>query len=210
MARQKEPALSMSARTLCLEWVVLDRADPEPLEMARVLAQRAIDIDPLDPTGHQELGRAALYRDALDDALEHLQNAVSRGPNHADILANYADTLIHNSTSMREAKRIMDEALELNPLAPDEYFWIGATAEFFLGDYASASATLTRMKRPEAAARFIAAVAALTGDRQTATHYRQIFLSRHPDFRLADWRMPLRNKADKERYVEALRLAGFH
>lgn len=203
------PARSMMARSLSLEWVMLDRKEDEPIVAAVELARRAIDEDPLDPSGHRELGHALIYLDRVDEAVVHLEDAVGRGPNHADVLMNYADGLVHAGL-MPKAKAAMDHALELNPLAPDLYYWIAGTADFFLGDYAGASLKLSTMQESQSAARFVAAVEAMNGNLPRAHAYRDVFLAQHPEFRIADYHVPLRKKAHRELYLEALRVAGFH
>lgn len=202
-------ALSMVARSLCLEWVLLDRPDTELLKSAQDLAAEAVAIDPFDPNGHRELGNAKLYLEALDESVEHLGHAAERAPHHADILVNQADALLHNTQSLPRARELVRTALELNPLAPDEYNWIGATIDFFLSDGAAAMTKLMRLHNKDAAARLIAAVAASNGDAGTAEAYRRIFMARHPDFRLANWYMPLRGTHERQRYLDALRRAGF-
>jgi len=202
-------ALSMTARSLCLEWVLLDRQDKDLLMSALELAGRAVRIDPHDPSGHRELGHAKLYLDALDESVGHLAEAVERAPHHADILVDQADAHLHSMTSLPRARQLVTTALELNPLAPDAYNWIGATIDFFLGDGREAMTKLMRLDNKEAAARLIAAVAASVGDDEMARKYREVFMSRHPDFRLADWYMPMRGEAERQRYLHALRRAGF-
>src|SRR5690606_19533017 len=49
------PARAMLARTLCLEWILLDRNEREPIEAAVALAREAAGIDPLDPLAHREV-----------------------------------------------------------------------------------------------------------------------------------------------------------
>ncbi|HZY72987.1 MAG TPA: tetratricopeptide repeat protein [Edaphobacter sp.] len=203
------PARAMLAYTYSWEWLLLDRREPAPLQKAVELASRAVQDDPLDPIGHRELGNAALYLDRTDEALEHLQNAVSLGPHYADVLFNYADLLMHLGRN-DEAAIPMDTALELNPLAPDLYFWINGTIRYFLGDYQAASASFDRMKEKEAASRVMAAVEAMLGNTKRAHELRATYMARHPDFRLADFMIPLKSPAAREHYIEGLRRAGFH
>ena len=203
------PARSMLARSLSLEWAVLDRREQEPILAAIEQARQAIEEDPLDPSGHRELGHALIYLDRVDEAVVHLEDAADRGPNHADVLMTYADGLVHAGV-MPKAKVTMDHALELNPLAPDLYYWIAGTADFFLGNYADASLKLSTMRESQSAARFIAAVEAMNGNLQRAHEFRDTYLAQHPDFRIADYHIPLRKKGHREQYLEALRRAGFH
>ncbi len=202
------PARAMLARTFCLEWILLDRNEREPIEAAVALAREAAGIDPLDPLAHREVGHALLYLDAIDEGVEALHAATQLGPHHADVLFHYADGLIHLG-QMPEARRVMDKALALNPLAPDLYHWISATADYFLGNYAAASAALKRMHQRESAARVIAAVEAMSGNLDEARRQRDIYLAAHPDFRLSDYMFPQRRPEDRAHYLEGLRRAGF-
>jgi DNA-binding SARP family transcriptional activator/tetratricopeptide (TPR) repeat protein len=202
------PPMSTMARSLCHEWVLLDRKEPDLIHDAIVLARRAVDEDPLDPSGYRELGHSLLYLSDFDEAIEQLEGALDRGPHHADVLTHYADGLVHVGRP-HDARTAMGKALELNPLAPDNYYWIGATADFFDGDYAAAAVKLAAMERPESAARVVAAVEAMHGDLQRARRFRDLYLQEHPDFRVDDYSIPLRRPEDRQRYLEALRTAGF-
>ncbi|MBI4922734.1 MAG: tetratricopeptide repeat protein [Devosia nanyangense] len=204
------PAMSMTARTLSMEWIVLNRGDNELLVQARKMASRAVEHDPLDPGGYRELGNAALYSHDLDAALEHLKEARARAPHHADVLLDHADALAHNSR-FHEAKRTIDEAMSLNPLAPDEYRWVAATIQFFLKDFRGALKLSLGMANPEPLGRVIAASAHLIGDKETASFWRGRVLDRHPGFRVSDWAgiVPMRSATDRQFYEDAMRSAGF-
>ena len=134
-----------------------------------------------------------------------------RAPHHADVLLDCADSLLHNSR-YEQARRTVEQALALNPAAPDEYLWVSATVQFFLHDYRTALATALRMTNPDPFGRFIAVCATLTGDRKLAARYRQRMQERQPDFRIADWRklVPLKDEHDKRFFEDAMRKAGFH
>ena len=72
-------------------------------------------------------------------------------------------------------------------------------------------AALQRMKNHEPALRLMAAAAAMDGDREQARQLRLKALSVQPDFSIASWarRIPMRNQADVDLYIEGLRRAGF-
>lgn len=200
-------ARALLARTHSLEWVLLDRNEREPIEKAVALAREAALLDPMDPNAHREIGHALIYLGAVDEAVEALHAATRLGPHQSDVLFHYGDGLVHLG-KMQEARDVMDKALSLNPLAPDVYYWVSATADYFLSNYASASASLKRMKNPEPAARVIAAVEAMNGNLEEAARHRDIWLAAHPDFRLADYMLPLQPEV-REHYFEGLRRAGF-
>lgn len=201
-------ARAMLARTICHEWVVLDRKERGPIDEAVALAREAADIDPLDPGGHREIGHALLYLGEIDEGVESLRAATHLAPHLAEGLFHYGDGLVHLG-DMPEARRVMDKALSLNPLAPDVYYWVSATADYFLGDYESASATFKQMQDREPAARVIAAVEAMNGNMEEAARHRDIFMAGHPDFRIADYMFPQRRPEDRAHILEGLRRAGF-
>ena len=207
LSRDFVAARALLARTHSLEWVLLDRNEREPIEKAIALAREAALLDPMDPNAHREIGHALIYLGAVDEAVEALRSAAQLAPHRADVLFHYGDGLVHLG-NMHEARDVMDKALSLNPLAPDVYHWVSATADYFLRDYAAAAATLSRMQNPEPAARVIAAVEAMSGNLDEAARYRDIYLAAHPDFRLADYMLPLKPEV-RDHYLEGLRRAGF-
>ena len=202
-------ARSLLARAMSLEWVLLDRSEREPIRRAITLAREAARLDPMDPNAHLEIGHALLYLGEFDEGVASLRTATGFGPHRADVLHQYGDGLIHLG-EMHEARRVMDQALSLNPLAPDLWHWVRATADYFLGDFDEAAARLGRMRDPEPAARVIAAVEAMRGNLDEAGRYRDIYLAAHPGFRLAEYMIPQRRRQDRELYLEGLRRAGFH
>jgi Flp pilus assembly protein TadD len=201
-------AQALLARTYSLEWVLLDRNERGPIEKAISLARKAAALDPMNPNAHCEIGHALIYLGAVDEAVESLRSATQLGPHRSDVLFHYGDGLVHMG-KMSEAREVMDKALSLNPLAPDVYYWVSATADYFLGDYAKASSMFRRMNNREPAARVIAAVEAMNGDLEEAARHRDIYLAAHPDFRLADYMFPQSRPEDREHYLEGLRRAGF-
>lgn len=203
-------AKAMLARTLNMEWLLLSREDTELLDQAEDLAQQALDVDPLAPAGHWEIGNILLYRRRMDESLHHIRSARHRAPHLADILSDEADVLVHlGEGSLASAK--IEAAIHLNPLPPDEYRWVQGSADFISGDYQSALDHLRMMKDQRPVARMMAASAAMVGDRTAANRYRRIWLERYPDFRIADWVkiIPVKKPEAIDQMVEALRRAGF-
>jgi tetratricopeptide (TPR) repeat protein/TolB-like protein len=202
------PARSMLARSLCLEWLLLQRHDKELIDTSLALARAALAEDPLDPMAHREVGHALLYLDQLDAGVEAFEDGVRLGPHHADLLFHYGDGLAHLGR-LQEARTAIDKALSLNPLAPDLYHWVSATTDYFLGKYASASASLEKLNEKEPAARVIALVEAMNGNMAKAHRYRDIFMRSHPEFRLANYSIPQKRREDRDHFLEGMRRAGF-
>lgn len=204
------PALSQFARTMTLEWLARGVHDRALLIEAQRLAQRAQSYDPGDSGSLREIGHAALYLHDLDSALDCYERAARTAPNHADLLADHADALAHASR-FEEAEAKIVRALELNPLAPDDYYWVGGAVSFFRGRYEEGLIRLTTMRSPGPAVRMMAACAAMSGDNVAAAGYRDLAIARDPGFRVDNWTTlyPQRDKRDAEHYIHALRLAGF-
>ena len=185
-------------------------SDRTLLSKAKLHAERAVAIDPNDGTAYRELGRVALFDRDLDASLTHMSMAAELAPNHADVLADYADTLAHNS-NFSAAQQKIDEAIRLNPIAPDEYLWTLGGIYFFRGRWEEALSALQQMRNQDPALRLMAAVAAMAGQMDLARTYRLRALELQPDFNVARWasRIPQRDPADVDFYVEALIKAGF-
>ncbi|WP_439601144.1 BTAD domain-containing putative transcriptional regulator [Devosia sp.] len=214
IARDIEPEQatieSALARSYVVEWVLRSGSEKALLDKAKLHAERAVSIDPNDGTAYRELGRVALFDRDLDQALVHMSTAAELAPNHADILADFADTLAHNSNH-REAQEKISAAMRLNPIPPDEYLWTLGGINFFRGRFEEALANLSQMRNPEPAYRLMAAAAAMAGQMELARRYRLQALRLQPDFTTARWlsRVPQRDPSDVDLYIDALHKAGF-
>jgi DNA-binding SARP family transcriptional activator/Flp pilus assembly protein TadD len=214
IARDIEPGQasieSALARSYVVEWVLRAGSDRTLLDKAKLHAERAVSIDPNDGTAYRELGRVALFDRDLDQSLVHMAMAADLAPNHADVLADFADTLVHNS-DFAAAQEKIEAAVRLNPMPPDEYLWTLGGINFFRGRWEEALRHLNQMRNPEPAFRLMAAAAAMADQPELARRYRLQALKLQPDFTTARWvsRMPQRDPADVDLYIEALRKAGF-
>lgn len=214
MARDIEPEEasieSALARSYVVEWVLRAGDDKVLLDKARLHAERAVAIDPSDGTAYRELGRVSLFTGNLDQSIEHMQRAATLAPHHADILADYSDTLAHNS-NFEAAEEKIEAAIRLNPLPPDEYFWTWGGISFFRGRWEHAMSQLTQMRNIDPALRLMAASAAMAGHADLARKYRLRALEQQPDFTIANWiaHVPQRDPADLDLYIEGLKRAGF-
>lgn len=204
------PALTGMARTLTKERLALRRSEPELVAKASAIAERASDIDPTDPETWREQAQARLYLHDIDSSLEFSERATTGARHYADILAEKADILTHASRSA-EAKATIEQALRLNPMPPDWYFWVKGTAEFFLGQHAEALNSLLQIKTIPGASRLTAAAAAMAGEMAIAARYRRRWLELYPDSRLADVPkfMPHADRQDVQHFIDAARRAGF-
>ncbi|MBX9454998.1 MAG: SARP family transcriptional regulator [Rhizobium sp.] len=204
------PALGGLSRTEHFEWLLTARGDTELLRKSEEHAQAAIDADAHDPTGFHQLGVARLYRGAFDESLELLEAAERNAPSHSDLIADHADTLVHASRP-EEALAKIALALELNPLAPDNYWWTSAGANYSLQRYETAIESLSRVADQTNVLRIHAACWAMLGDRRKARACMRRAMEIFPDFKIDKWLelIPIRDPAERDHYREGLRLAGF-
>jgi DNA-binding SARP family transcriptional activator/TolB-like protein len=214
-AVEKAPNFSLAysglARTFLFEWVLRAQDNKQLLEEARRAAEHAVALDPFDGDGQRELGRAELYLGNLDGGLGAFAEAEGYAPHHADLLADHADALTHNS-ELEKAKSRIDSALDLNPLPPDEYLWTSGGVNFFLGNYELALGHLQRMKNADPALKLMAACAARSENKSAARKYRERAMALNPGFDVEAWisKLPLRDPHQRKEYADALKTAGFH
>lgn len=204
------PAMSGLARSYFVEWLLTARGDSELLALAEQHARDAIAIDDTLAAGYRELGVVKLYSRQFDESIEFHEKAEALSPQHANVIASYADTLVQASRPDAGLRKI-ETALHLNPFAPDEYFWTAAGACYSLAQYDQALAYIERMRDPTPAFRLAAASYGMLGNRKKASQYVRKTYEIHPDFELDKWMaiVPFREEWQKTHYGEGLRKAGF-
>jgi tetratricopeptide (TPR) repeat protein len=203
-------ALAGLARTDHMEWLLTARGDDGLLVSAETFARHAIQTNIEGSAGFRELGVAKLFQHRFDESIEAFEKAEEASPCHADLIADYADTLVHSSDPVRGLAKI-EQAIELNPLAPDVYLWTAAGANYCLERYEEALDCLSRMDDQSHISRVAAACWGMLGDRKKAHAYKRKTMATHPDFDIETWLsiMPIREQWQKDQYREGLRKAGF-
>ena len=205
------PAHSGYARALQRQWILLARGEEDLLTEARQSGLRASNLDHRDARGFREVARCLLYQRNFDESLDYYAQAERLSPQHADLVADYADALAH-SGSPEDGLAKIKRALDLNPIPPEQYWWDAAGMYFQLGQYRKAIKTVSKMEHPTAGLRIAAASWALLGDKKKAEKCAATFLESYPDFRIEKWLalVPNRNPDDTRHYELGLRAAGFH
>ncbi|MFP6774039.1 MAG: BTAD domain-containing putative transcriptional regulator, partial [Alphaproteobacteria bacterium] len=123
------------------------------------LAQRAIELDPLEAEGHRMAGGISLLRSHHDLSREHFTQAENLHPGHAHILAHHAK-LFALTGEHETARNYLNRARQLNPLHPAWYWEHMAVTSFAAKDYRGVLSELSRMQVHSFYDRLYAAAAA--------------------------------------------------
>jgi adenylate cyclase len=127
--------------TYFLEWYYHLSPDPQTLERAFELAQRAIALDDSLPQAHGLLSLVYQQKGQADQAIAEGERAIALNPNNADSYANQA--AMRNSMGRpEEALGLVAQAVRLNPRYPAYYLTVLGWAYRLTGRYAEAVATL--------------------------------------------------------------------
>lgn len=204
------PALAGLSRTYSWEWVLTAQGDRELLVQAEEAAKKAIALHPDLASAHRELGLSRLYLGDVDGSLQAFDRAEGLSPHLADAICGYADALVHASKPADGLAKI-HKAIHLNPICPDDYFWIAAGASYFLGEFQQAISYIDRMGDFSSARRLLAASYAMAGDTAKARSHRRKAQELNPQFDLDTWLsvLPVKEQWQKDLYREGLLKAGF-
>ena len=168
------------AQTLYLEWITLGGDDPELLRRARDKAELAVHIDPGAGFAYLMSGTVALYQRDFDHSAEKFAEAETLSPNSADLLVQHADALSCFGEADAGWARF-ERAIDLNPMAPDHYWWAGASISFMRADYTKAIDLCGKMTSDVPVVRILAASYAQLGDLGTARTYGRRIKELYPD-----------------------------
>lgn len=203
--------LARLAETLYIEWALRGGTEPDLLDQAAQQAEQARRADPGASVGHWISGAVALYRGETDRVLDHYDDAEVLAPNCADLLLEHADALSHLERHDAARVRFL-RALDLNPIPPDRYWWIGASIAFGDQDFEAAAEFCDRIASQETAVALRAASYAMAGRMEQARDWglraRETLPSASVDdlVRLAP--NPTGGRKEKD-YRAGLALAGF-
>lgn len=92
--------------------------DIEDYAQAAVWYRRALEIDPLNPDLHTDLGTALFYENQVDEALDEFQQALEISPDHPQALINMGIVLIEARNDREGAVALWQHFLETSPDHP--------------------------------------------------------------------------------------------
>lgn len=183
---------------------------------ARHHAERALELDPLDPFANFTMGRSHWLTHDLDMAADWLDRATRLNPNYAQGFYSSALTsMLTGNVAATEAG--LDMALQLSPLDPLLYGIHGVRSQLFMqtGDYAAAARWGDRAATTPGAHYLIAMIAmvsnGLDGRHEQAARWRQTVRRLKPDASAAHYltAFPTRDTASRSRIAEELGRQGF-
>ncbi|GJL93091.1 winged helix-turn-helix domain-containing tetratricopeptide repeat protein [Hyphococcus sp.] len=183
---------------------------------ARQHAERAVEIDPLDPYGNFALGRAHWIENNIEGGMGWLERSVQLSPNYAQgvYARSWADAVMGRAEISREN---VDLALALSPLDPFRYGMLGVRAFTYLidGDDAQASHWAEQSARTPGAHVLIAMIAvvahAANGDHENAARWAANVRARHPTVSQKEFfiSFPFSHEKTRRRASKALAKYGF-
>jgi len=199
--------------TYSAEWVFQWSLDPQTLERALELAQKAIALDDTLPRAHMLLGFVYLFRGRHEEAIAEGTKAMTLDPNDADSYA-IVGQILNYAERPEETVEMVEKGMRLNPHSPAYYLSVLGHAYRLRGRLEEAIAILKR-----AIARnlnFLGAHTVLVycygdlGREGEARAEGAEILRISPHFSLEDWkkRFPHKDPAVVERSLAALRRAG--
>ena len=187
--------------------------DPQSLEWAFELAQRAISLDDSVSEAHALWGKVHLWKRQHDLAIAELEKTLSLNPNYADGLTGLGEAL-YFAGRPEEAIGLVKKAMRLNPKYPVWYLLNLGHAYFLTGRYEEAITTLKRVNNRNPnfwpAYIYLAASYVELGQEEKARIEASELLRINPNFSLeaGRQRLPYKDKAVLEHLFGILRKAG--
>ena len=196
-----------------LEWEWQWSDDPQVLERALKLAQRAAALDDSLPEAHGRLGWIYLWRKQYEQAIAEAERAVALDPNYAEGLSFFGE-ILNFAGRPKEGTGLVKKAMRVNPHYPPVYLFILGHAYYLAGQYEEAIQTMKRCvtRDPDflPAHRNLAVIYSELGRDEEARAAVAEVLRISPEASLGLWRqrMPYKDRAILERFIDGLRKAG--
>jgi adenylate cyclase len=177
------------------------------------LAEKAIELDPDDPSGHEMLGLLALSRRDYDRALAYNEKALNLAPNDFHVLYGFG-VVLYKAGKFEQGIEILKKAMRLNPSKMVTIMWSLAEAQLVARRYEESVETSNQAatRQPESIYPHILLAAAYSaiGRQEEAKTEAARVMQINPMFTVSDWMKSRLQKdpADTERYASQLLAAG--
>jgi len=131
--------------TYFLDWGFHWSHEPQTLERAFELAQRAVVLDDSLPDAHLLLGQVYVQKNQPEQALAEVERAIALAPNYVDSYSVLAD-ILNSAGRPQEAIAMAEKALRLDPRSryTASYLYELGVGYFFTGRIEEAIATFKR------------------------------------------------------------------
>jgi adenylate cyclase len=194
-------------------WTSQWSQDPQDLEQAFELVQKALARDPFLPLAHRVLGWVSLWRKQYAQAIAAAKRAVALAPNDAEGYARLGE-ILNFAGRPEEAIRMVEKAMRLNPRSPAVYLFYLGHAYCLTGRYEEAIAVLKGglPRNPDFLPThiYLAAIYSELGREAEARTEVAEVIRLSPPFSLEvhGQKLPYKDPAILERHIAALRKAG--
>ena len=194
-------------------WQLQWSRDPETLQRAFELAQKAIVRDDSLAGPHDLLAQVYLWKKEHERAIAQAERAVALAPNKADSYETLAEVLAWSGRA-DEAIEYIKQAMRLDPQYPFFYLWTLGHAYYLTGRSDEAIATFRKVlaRNPNfvPAHAFLAVLYRERGLEQDARSEWAAAerLSPQASVESLRQRMPYKNEKDLERVLAAIRKGG--
>jgi adenylate cyclase len=201
------------AKTYYEEWAMQWSQNPQALERAFELGEKAIALDDSLSQGYSLLAKVYLWRKQHELAIIEQQRVIDLDPNDADAYSDLAEILIWTGRA-GEASDLVEKAMRLNPHYRANYLFTMGFAYFLSEQYEEAIAAQKSaiVRNPNFwPAHVVLAVSHVElGQGEQARAELAEALRINPQLTEEVWRkrLPFKDKADKKRFIDALRKAG--
>jgi adenylate cyclase len=187
--------------------------NPQALDQAFELAQKAVDLEDSLPSAHMISAQVYVWKKQHEQAIVEGRRAIALDPNYDLGYSTLGDILSH-AGQPEEALEMREKAMRLNPHYPPIYLNNIGYTYFLLGRYEEAIAALKKCLslNPNLAVAHVnlAIVYAEAGQEEEARAEGAEILRLNPNVSLEGvrQRLPYRDPALSERFLDGLRKAG--
>ncbi len=206
-------AYALLSYTHYRDWFYQWSDDPQALQRALKLAQKAVALDDSLPLAHTYLAWAQVSRKQYEEAIAEGERAISLDPNFAESYSRLG-IILSFAGRPEECVSLVEKAMRLDPHYPPMYLFYLGHAYFAMGKYEEAIAALKRSltRTPDLIAcnLFLAVIYGELGRKEEAQAQVAEVLRISPRVSVEGQRsrMPFKDQAVLERFIDGLRKAG--
>jgi adenylate cyclase len=195
------------------QWIRQRSQDPQALEKAYEMAEKAISLNDSLPRAHNLLGRVYLFKKQHEKAINEAERAIALDPNNAEVYLTMG-FILNYAGRPEEATDLLEKAMGLSPPYPVFHLFQLGHSYRLTGRYEDAIAIQKRILTYDPDfmdTHFeLAILYSESGREEEARAEVSEFLRLWPNFSLETWRkrLPYKDQAVSERELTALRKAG--